>query len=92
LLSVARIPARGGEQDMLARPEVTGRNSFEGRLLVTVPEAMQAIGVGRTTLYELIAAAELELVKIGSASRVPVASIEAYVDRLRARRASEKAT
>ncbi len=75
---------------MLARPEVTGRNSLEGRLLVTVPEAMQAIGVGRTTLYELIAAAELELVKIGSASRVPVASIERFVERLRAR-AAEKA-
>jgi excisionase family DNA binding protein len=70
---------------MPARPKVTGRNSLEDRLLVTVPEAMQAIGVGRTTLYQLIASAELELVKVGSASRVPVASIERFVERLRAR-------
>ena len=53
------------------------------RLLLTVREAAHALGVGRSTVYELINAGELEVVHIGRACRVPVAVVEAYVERLR---------
>lgn len=39
------------------------------------------IGIGITKGYELIAAGELEAFKLGSATRITVASIEAYVGR-----------
>ena len=53
------------------------------RLLLTVLEAAHALGVGRSTAYELINAGELEVVHIGRACRIPVAAVEAYVERLR---------
>lgn len=53
------------------------------RLLLTVREAAHALGVGRSTAYELINAGELEVVHIGRACRVPVVVVEAYVERLR---------
>lgn len=52
-------------------------------LLLSVAEVARALGLGRSKTYELIAAGELEVVHIGRCARVPVASVEAYVDRLR---------
>ena len=60
------------------------------RLLLTVREAAHALGVGRSTAYELISAGELEVVHIGRACRVPVAVVEAYVERLRRPRHSTR--
>jgi excisionase family DNA binding protein len=54
------------------------------RLLVTVREAGNVLSIGRSTVYELIAAGELEVVHIGRSCRVPVAALELLVDRLRA--------
>lgn len=47
--------------------------------LLTVPEAMRLLTVGRTTLYKLIGLRHIQLVKIGGASRVLRASIDAYI-------------
>lgn len=55
----------------------------EGPLLVTIPDAGHLLGVGRTTMYELIGAGDVEVVHIGSAARIPVDSIVHYVGRLR---------
>ena len=52
-------------------------------LLVTIPDAGRLLGVGRTTMYELIGAGEVEVVHIGRAARIPVDSIAHYVGRLR---------
>jgi excisionase family DNA binding protein len=60
------------------------------RLLLTVRETAHALGVGRSTAYELINAGELEVVHIGRACRVPVAVVEAYVERLRQPRDSTR--
>jgi excisionase family DNA binding protein len=60
------------------------------RLLLTVREAAHALGVGRSTAYELVNAGELEVVHIGRACRVPVAVVEAYVERLRQPRDSTR--
>lgn len=65
---------------MSARGEVAISNARQ--LLVTVREAAALLGVGRTTAYELIARGELDVVHIGRATRVPVASLEDYVERL----------
>lgn len=54
-------------------------------LLLSVEEAGTALGIGRTKTYELIAAGFLEAVHIGRCARVPVDSVERYVDRLRGR-------
>lgn len=56
-------------------------------LLVSVRDAAALLGIGRTTVYELIAAGELEAVHIRRAVRIPMAAVEEYVAHLR-RRAS----
>jgi excisionase family DNA binding protein len=66
------------------RSDATQRATASGpRLLLTVREAAHALGMGRSTACELIHAVELEVVHIGRACRVPVAVVEAYVERLR---------
>jgi len=38
-------------------------------------------GIGRSKLYELIASGDIEIVKIGSATLIPVASLQALIAR-----------
>jgi len=60
------------------------RTNDDGRrLLLTIPEVAQRLGVGRTTVYELAARGELELVHIGRAARIPTTALDAFVARLR---------
>lgn len=53
-------------------------------LCVRVNIAARMIGVGRTKLYELIAAGEVETVKLGKSTRITTASLDALVARHRA--------
>ncbi len=52
-------------------------------LLLTVRETAARLGCGRTFVYELISTGELETVKLGRLRRVPVAALDALVERLR---------
>lgn len=54
------------------------------RLLHPIPEAYRQLGIGRTTFFELVAAGEIEVVKIGRRTLVPQASLRDFVERLRA--------
>ena len=56
------------------------------RLLLRIPEAGETLGLGRSKLYELIAAGDLEVVKIGKSVRIPDEALRAYVERLRSGR------
>lgn len=59
-----------------------------GALLLTMTEAARVLSIGRTTMYELVGAGEVEVVHIGGSARVPVAALEEYVERRRAERAT----
>jgi excisionase family DNA binding protein len=49
------------------------------RLLLTVPEAAEALAISRSKLYELIAAGLVRSVRIDGSRRVPVEALEIYV-------------
>lgn len=49
------------------------------RLLLTVPEAAEALGLSRSKLYELITRRAVRSVRIDGSRRVPVEALEAYV-------------
>jgi excisionase family DNA binding protein len=49
------------------------------RLLLTVPEAAEALAISRSKLYELIAAGLVRSVRIDGSRRVPVEALETYV-------------
>ncbi len=53
------------------------------RLLITVNQAADKIGLGRTTMYQLIRRGDLRSVKIGGARRVAITDLEQFVIRLR---------
>jgi excisionase family DNA binding protein len=53
-------------------------------LLLRFEEAGRVLGVGRTKVFELVAAGELEAVSIGSARRIPTQALAEYVAHLRA--------
>ena len=48
-------------------------------MLLTIPEAAEQLRIGRTLIYELISAGELEVVHIGRASRVPLEALRDFV-------------
>lgn len=52
-------------------------------ICVRVNDAARLIGVGRTKLYELIAAGEVDTVKLGKATRVLTASLHDLIRRQR---------
>lgn len=49
------------------------------RLLLTVPEAAEALAISRSKLYELIAAGRVRSVRIDGSRLVPVEALETYV-------------
>lgn len=52
-------------------------------ICVRVNDAARMIGVGRTKLYELIAAGEVETVKLGKSTRITTASLHDFIRRQR---------
>jgi excisionase family DNA binding protein len=54
------------------------------RLLLRPSEAAARLGIGRSTLYQLIARGEIRVLKIGAATRIPVWELERFVRRLAA--------
>lgn len=53
-----------------------------GRLL-TIVEAGQLLGLGRSTMYQLIARGEIETVHVGRSARIPSDAVDRLIERLR---------
>ena len=53
-------------------------------LCVRINVAARMIGIGRTKLYELIGKGEVDVVKVGKATLVTTASLNAMIERRRA--------
>jgi len=53
------------------------------RLVLTIEEAAERLGIGRTLMYALVAAGEVESVRIGRLRRIPTDALDAYVSTLR---------
>lgn len=56
------------------------------RLLLTVPEAAQALAISRSKLYELLATDAVASIRIDGARRIPLSALEEYISRLLAER------
>lgn len=69
---------RAANPNPITKPK---RTSVSEKLAYTIPEAVSATGLGRTTIYELIKRGELPLVKVGSRSLVRRQDLEAMLER-----------
>jgi excisionase family DNA binding protein len=47
--------------------------------VLTVPEVMARLKVGRSTVYDLIRSRRLKSIKIGRCRRIPAASLDNYL-------------
>ncbi|HEX5259619.1 MAG TPA: helix-turn-helix domain-containing protein [Sphingomicrobium sp.] len=54
---------------------------FSRPLTVRIREACRLTGIGRSKLYELIAAGEIEIIKVGAITLVPVSSLTSFLRR-----------
>ncbi|WP_044660558.1 helix-turn-helix domain-containing protein [Sphingobium sp. YBL2] len=52
-------------------------------ITVRIPDACRMLGIRRSKLYELIAEGEIRILKLGSATLVPVEGIRELVARLK---------
>ncbi len=51
------------------------------RITVRIPVAIEMTGIGRSKLYELIAAGDIEAVKIGASTLITVASLRRLIQK-----------
>jgi excisionase family DNA binding protein len=49
-------------------------------LAVRIREACRLTGIGRSKLYELIAAGEIEIIKVGTITLIPTGSLQSFVE------------
>ena len=57
-------------------------------ITVRIPEAIRLTGIGRSKLYDLIASGDLEAVKIGTCTLIPMASLHSLIARSKSCRIS----
>ena len=54
-------------------------------LLLRIEDAASRLGIARTLMYQLVQRGEVQSVHVGRLHRIPVASLEEYVEDLRTR-------
>lgn len=55
-------------------------------MLFTVEQVAQILGIGRSTVFQLIKSEQIESIRLGRSRRIPVDAMQNYVDELRAER------
>lgn len=48
-------------------------------LTVRIPEACRLTGIGRSKLYELIASGDIQTIKVGSITLIPIKALEQFL-------------
>jgi excisionase family DNA binding protein len=51
------------------------------KVLLTIPEAAEAMSLGRSFLYELVMRGEIASIKVGRKRRIPTTALHEYVAR-----------
>jgi len=64
---------------------VTVNIEHDDRLLLTVVDAARRLGIGRSLMYELLDAGQIESIHVGRLRKVPVEALTEYVQRQRGR-------
>jgi excisionase family DNA binding protein len=57
-------------------------------LLMTVPEAADALRISRSKLYQLLSSGAVDSIRIDGARRIPVSALQDYITRLTAKEAA----
>ena len=60
-----------------------------GKILLTVDEAAQRLGIGRSHAYIFVMRGEIPSIKLGRSRRVPATAVDEFVERLKAEQGSD---
>jgi excisionase family DNA binding protein len=58
------------------------------RLLYSVEEAANLLGIGRTFMFQLVATGEIDSFKVGKHRKIPHGALDTYIKRLREEQAA----
>ena len=85
-MSARKNTAGIGDQQLnlpfASAPKASRSNGAEP-LAVRIPDAVRMTGIGRSKLYELIASGDLDTIKVGRCTLVPMESLRALLGRAR---------
>ena len=85
-MSARKNTAAIGDQQLnlpfVSAPKVSRSNGAEP-LAVRIPDAVRMTGIGRSKLYELIASGDLDTIKVGRCTLVPMESLRDLLGRAR---------
>jgi excisionase family DNA binding protein len=81
LVPQRRKSQRGHKTQPPQSVDVTLRTS--DRMLLTVEEAAERLGIGRSTMYQLIAAGRIDTIRVGRLRRIEPDALATYIARLR---------
>ena len=56
---------------------------MEGKLLLTIDEAAQRLGIGRSHAYVYVLRGDIPSVKLGRSRRIPLDALQEFIERLR---------
>lgn len=76
---VARLVELVSDQPPVETP---GTRRMPDRVLLTVEEVADLLGIGRTTAFRLVKTEEIESVRIGRLRRIHIDAVNAYAARL----------
>jgi excisionase family DNA binding protein len=76
---VARLVELMSNQPLAEVPET---RQMPERVLLTVEEVAERLGIGRTTVFRLVKTGEIESVQIGKLRRIHIEAVNAYAARL----------
>ena len=81
LLVAVPAPARRPRRTPDAVPQLINVTvEADDRLLLTVSDAARRLGISRSLFYELLAAGEIESIRVGRLRRIPVQALADYVE------------
>lgn len=75
---VTSDPRRGGRN---GKPSVDLTVRADNRVLLTVEEAAERLGIGRSFMYELIGDGRVRSLRVGRLRRIPVDALDEFVAR-----------
>lgn len=89
--TLAKLASLLADQEESSRPAAEQKvRAMPNRVLLTVEEAAEQLGIGRTTAYALVRSGELESVQIGRLRRIPQEALEHYATRLVEHRSTQQ--
>ena len=62
-----------------SKPAIDVTVRTDNRVLLTVEEAAERLGIGRSNMYRLLATGQVRSIRIGRLRRIPVEALDHYV-------------